>query len=269
MTPSTLVLPPRYTTDSIAMSGAAARAHWSVERLGSWQVPEHLIGTAPAIYGEPLFVSVVADPLGVEMIQPAPNWLPSVHEEYRKRRVELATLGDARRVIEPTFIKPVDDKCFPARVYASGGELPPSSVLADSEWVLLSEPVNWELEFRAFILDRQVVAMSPYLRGGQRVEQSDGSWPATAEEIDAARAFHSTVLNDARLAIPPACVIDVGLITGRGWAIVEANSAWGSGLYACDPASVLPVVRRACIAKGLATPDDAPWLRSSHLNPAQ
>jgi hypothetical protein len=133
------------------MSGAAARSQWSVERLASWQVPEHLIGTAPAIYGEPLFVSVVAEPLGVEMIQPAPNWLPSVPEEYRKRRVEL--------------------------------------------------------------------------------------------------------------------VNHVGLITGRGWAIVEGNAAWGSGLYGCDPASVLPVVRRACIPTGFAAVDDTPWLRSSHLNP--
>lgn len=34
---------------------------------------------------------------------------------------------------------------------------------------------------------------------------------------------------------------------GRGWAVVEQNAAWGSGIYGCDPEEVLEVLRFAAI----------------------
>jgi hypothetical protein len=43
-------------------------------------------------------------------------------------------------------------------------------------------------------------------------------------------------------------VLDVGIIRGEGWAVVEANAPWGSGVYGCDPDQVLRVVQRACMA---------------------
>lgn len=47
------------------------------------------------------------------------------------------------------------------------------------------------------------------------------------------------------LDLPRAAVIDVGVIAGRGWAVVEQNAAWGSGIYGCDPQQVLEVLRHA------------------------
>ena len=44
----------------------------------------------------------------------------------------------------------------------------------------------------------------------------------------------------------PAFVVDVGLVEGRGWAVVEFNPAWCSGLLGADPAAVLGVLERAC-----------------------
>jgi ATP-grasp domain-containing protein len=259
----TLVLPPRYTDDSISMSRAAARLHWRVERLNSWNVPEELRGTAPAIYGEPLFISVVADPLGTDVLEPTPNWLPELSDEYRKRWVRLTTLGHARRIDAPTFVKPVADKCFTARVYTSGAELPPSNVLPNSELVLLSEPVLWQVEFRAFVLDRNVMTLSPYLRNGELARQPDGTWEIATSEMAEAEDFCKTILADARTQVPPAFVLDVGVISDRGWAVVEANAAWGSGLYACDSEAALAVVRRACIAKAHAAAEDVKWIRHS------
>jgi len=43
----------------------------------------------------------------------------------------------------------------------------------------------------------------------------------------------------------------VGHIKDRGWAVVEANAAWGSGLYGCDPVKVLEVLRCAVKPTGL------------------
>ena len=65
-----------------------------------------------------------------------------------------------------------------------------------------------------------------------------------ATTADAA-AFADRFLADPSVPLPPAVVVDVGLLADGGWAVVEANPAWGSGLYGCDADAVLPVVRRA------------------------
>jgi hypothetical protein len=259
---SILVLPPRYTPDTIALGKAAARLGWHVERLSSWRVPAELRDKEVAVYAEPLFVSVVSEPLGIEVLEPTHAWLPDLPEKYRKRSVRLSTLGDARNLCEAAFIKPVSDKTFVAKVYASGKDLPPAPTdLGDAEAVLISEPVEWELEFRAFVLEQSVVTLSPYLRFGRLVEQPDGSWPASEEECNAADAFCRTVLADADVPCPPAVVLDVGVIAGRGWAVIEANAVWGSGLYGCEPSEVLRTVRRSCVPRGRVSAGDRKWLR--------
>ena len=50
-------------------------------------------------------------------------------------------------------------------------------------------------------------------------------------------------------------VVDVGVIRNHGWAVIECNAAFSSGIYGCDPVAVLPVLRRACvpISKTMAT----------------
>ena len=45
--------------------------------------------------------------------------------------------------------------------------------------------------------------------------------------------------------LPPAFVVDVGLIEYRGWAVVEFNPAWCAGLLAADPRAILPILIRA------------------------
>lgn len=260
---SILVLPPRFTTDSITMSRTATCLGWRVERLSSWRVPAELGGIGAGVYGEPLFVTVVAGALAIEVLEPLAEWLPAVPFRWVKRQVRLTTLGEARRLVGSHFIKPVADKCFAAKVYASGADLPPDSVLDDAELVLVAEPVSWRIEFRAFVLDRHVVTLSPYLREGCLVEQSDGTWAASAEEFVAAEAFCKEVLTDPDFRTPAAFVLDVGEIADRGWAVIEANAAWGSGLYGCDPEMVLRTVRRACVPKRREHADDWAWIDKS------
>ena len=71
----TLILPPRYTTDSIALWETAIKSEWEVVRLQNWKIPEHLEIRDPVLYGEPLFVDLVAESLAIELIKPTPNWL--------------------------------------------------------------------------------------------------------------------------------------------------------------------------------------------------
>ena len=69
-------------------------------------------------------------------------------------------------------------------------------------------------------------------------------------EMADAEAFVKRVLADNRVDFPRAVVLDVGVTAGRGWAVVEQNAAWGSGVYGCDPLKVLadythpPVLKR-------------------------
>jgi hypothetical protein len=115
------------------------------------------------------------------------------------------------------------------------------------------------VEFRCFVLGRKIQTASVYLREGQLAQDDEGRFYADESETLAATAFLREVLDDSAIQIPPAVVIDVGVIRGHGWAVIEANAAWGSGVYGCDPGLILPVLRRACVPSDQLTPEDAPW----------
>lgn len=254
----TLVLPPRFTPDTIAVGNAAHAAGWSVERFTSWRLPEGWRGEDVALYGEPLFAAVVADQIGLVLIEPLFDWLTTLPEKYRKRDVRFATLGEARQLDKPAFVKPVDDKCFLAGVFSSGAKLPREDVLPGTTPVLIAEPVKWEIEFRCFVVEREVLTLSPYLRYGELAQSPEGHWED--DRTNEARAFAQGVLSDGSVMLPPAVVMDVGIIEGRGWAVIEANAAWGSGIYGCDPAAVLRVIRRACLRRGQISETDVRWI---------
>ncbi|HZS09297.1 MAG TPA: ATP-grasp domain-containing protein [Blastocatellia bacterium] len=257
---TTLVLPPRYSADSISLWRAAIESGWEVERLHGWRAPRHLKGQDVVLYGEPLFAAVVASKLGLSLLEPHFSWLPELPYCYRRREIVCTTLGEAKKRTGRAFIKPADDKCFPARVYDSGGEIPTSYILPDSTPVLISEPVIWEREFRCFVLSREVATFSIYSRGGKLAEEEDGSYRATTDEAEEAMKFMVSLVSDPAVRLPSSVVVDVGLIAGRGWAVVEANPPWGSGIYGCDPVKVLRVIERACIRADEIMMDDRDWI---------
>ncbi|MBY0232998.1 MAG: ATP-grasp domain-containing protein [Gemmataceae bacterium] len=238
----TLVLTPRFTEDAQALWRAASRRGWDVERLPGWRVPEELRSVPePVLYLEALFGPALAERFGLRLEEPPDDWLPSLPWEYRKREVRLMTLGEARSMEEAAFMKPPNDKSFQARVYA-GHELPAGE---DGQAVLVAEPVAWEKEFRCFVLERKMATFSAYLRDG--VLQREAGFPHTAEEEAELSAFIGGLLADTRVPLGRTAVLDAGVIAGRGWAVVEQNSAWGAGLYGCDPERVLDVLREAAV----------------------
>lgn len=257
---TTLVLSPRYTPDSIALSNAAVEMGWLVERLQSWRPPAHLVGRPVVAYGEPLFVAVVADTLQLALIEPGFSWVAELPFDLRLREVAFTNLASARKQDQRAFIKPADDKCFPAKVYTSGSELPSSQMLEGSVPILISEPVSWEIEFRCFALANRPATFSVYSREGELAQDDGGNWPVSTSESKEAFEFLSKVLSDSRVKFPPAAVLDVGVIRDRGWAVVEANACWGSGIYGCDPRRVLATLSRACLAKAALSDPDRQWI---------
>lgn len=65
---------------------------------------------------------------------------------------------------------------------------------------------------------------------------------------------------DGAVWLPPAVTLDVVRIVCRGWAVVELNPVWSSGLYGCDAASMLPALRRACMRREDLSKKDRPWV---------
>jgi hypothetical protein len=241
----TLLLSARQTEDAQKLWRACIAEKWEVVRVHNWQVPS-LPPQELAVYGEPLFAAHVAQTLGLRVIEPPLDWLPQLPARYRGRDVRLTTLGEARKVTDCAFIKPADEKCFDARVYSSGAELPAPGPLPETLPVLVQEIVEWTVEFRSFVLDRKVAAISAYWRDDKLAKSDDGLWTSNESELKEATSFCEDVLADQSVPLPEAVALDVGIIRNRGWAVIECNAAYAAGIYGCDPVAVLPVLRNAC-----------------------
>jgi hypothetical protein len=256
----TLVLTRRYSPDSNALWRAAIEAGWDVERLQSMRASPELAAREPVFYGETLWADAVAETLGIELIQPTAEWLPRLPERYRRRQIRLATLAEAQALDRSAFVKAPDEKWMTARVYASGVEIEAPDI-ASSAAVLISEPGRFRIEFRTFVVERQVAALSPYVRDGDVARDDAGEWSAPPEQVAAGRAFVEALVADREVALPPAVVIDVGELDDGSWAVVEANACWASGICGCEPSAVLRVLRRATVRADGGAPADRAWLR--------
>jgi hypothetical protein len=256
----TLILSPRHTPDSAALWRAALDAGWKTERLGSYNLPDWLQNQEIAIYGEGLFCGIIAERLGKVLIEPTMDWLVALPTDYLRRKVMFTQVGEARKITQPTFIKPAVGKLFKATVYRSGADLPDPDIQPDDTPALIAEPVVWGIEYRCFVLDRVVKTFSSYWKDGDITENDAGEWVSSTEDDEAMLAFCQHLLNDPAVQVPPAFVLDVGYIDGRGWAVLEANPAWASGIYGADPAEVLPILARSCVDRSTLAEEDSQWV---------
>ncbi|BCM93471.1 hypothetical protein IAD21_05362 [Abditibacteriota bacterium] len=242
---TTLILPPRYSDDSNTLWRTAIRLGWNIERLQSWRVPaEFCPGHDVAIYGESLWANFVAEQLGLKLYEPPLDWLARLAHEFVGRKIEFCTLEEAREKQFPLFVKPAGEKAFEARVYASADDLPPNNDQQESVLVLVSDVVEWEVEYRSFVVDGKVATTSSYWRGENSTRNKEGVYEAPSEELKAAQEFARRVVKskNERGFQGWGAVVDVGILRGFGWAVIEANPAWGAGIYGCDPQKVLQVI---------------------------
>jgi ATP-grasp domain, R2K clade family 2 len=234
---TTLVLSNRYTIDSQRLWRAATfELGWDVERLINWRLPKKPLPN-PVVYVESLFSPMIAEQLGITLLEVPEDWMVNLPRKFSGREIALTTAGEAKELLKETgslFIKPPNDKSFAAKIYK---ELP--DYVDDNVPVLVQEVVTWEKEFRCFCLDGKVLAISIYWKDGQSMKCED--WFSTPQETEEARTFTETVINE--IESPKAVVVDVGVIKDKGWAVIELNAAWGSGVYGCDPVGALKVIR--------------------------
>ena len=258
----TVILAPRVTDDSVSIWRTCLEKGWPVVRLQGWRVPDSLLSLKGdfVMYGEPLFAEAAADQLGLVLLEPSIDWLTTVPREYLSRDIQMTTLGAAREMSAPAFVKPADGKIFEPKVYASGTHLPTEDHVDASIPVLISGIMDFRLEVRCFVRGRTIVTLSPYWRNDELARDEEENWVFLTGEENSARNFATGVLADSRVALPPACTLDVGLNSDRTWAVIEANPCWGAGLYGCDPAEVLLTLKEAVIRKSNVAKSELHWI---------
>ncbi len=241
---TTLVLSPRGTDDANRLAVAAEARGWSVAKLPRWRV-EAPLAPPLVLYGEPLFCRVVAAQVDHVMIEPPHDWLLGVPAAFAGRRIRYERFDALPNLEYPAFIKPPDDKIFPAQVYAEATALAARDDIAPDQRVLVSEPVRFTEEHRVHVLDGAAVSVRRYAVDGD-IAEGVGDDEAAALAAEVARVTPDT---------PPAVVIDVGRVAEGGWAVVEANPAFGAGTYGADASAILDVLAAACLPRAAVTPD--------------
>lgn len=244
-----LILSSRYTTDSQLLRQTAQTLGWETVRIDGSRVPDWfdppddqiaLFYTAPHAFD-------IAAQLQRRLLGCQPGWTAELPQEFLQRELRQMTLAEALTLPGRSFVKHSVAKAFPATVYDASSLAEATSQLQPGTLVHVGEPVEWSVEYRAFVLEGEVAALSPYRRHGEVIQDHESTLGAPESERETALDFARAVLRSPAVVYPPAFVLDVGEIVGRGWAVVEFNECWASGIYACDPQQVLAALLRACV----------------------
>ncbi|WP_294282679.1 ATP-grasp domain-containing protein [uncultured Chryseobacterium sp.] len=237
-----VALSPMYTEDSNILKKASLGSHYDLNRFnGKWNVPEEFRAEVVAVYGEDVYAEIVAEQCCLIVTKPDDHWLSIISEEFTKRKISYGQLKDF--IDEgPVFIKCSDFKSFKAGVFNKVTDIRGFDSLDREMTVFTSEVVEWELEVRCFVLNGEIKTFSSYWRNN--VYDTN---PLTGTEQQELFEFFKRFMVQYKKTLPKAIVLDFGIIKGKGWALIEANPAWCSGLYACDAETALEVIVESCI----------------------
>ncbi|MEM7032337.1 MAG: ATP-grasp domain-containing protein [Chloroflexota bacterium] len=167
--------------------------------------------------------------LALTLLSPPDDLLLQVSQKWVKRHLYLASLEQAAKLTYPLFVKSLVPKQFQAQVYFDEAELlAECKGLEPNTQLLVSEVVNFTAEARAFVLENSVKTCAIYEGVG---------------DVNEAAQFVLAFAQENPL--PKTCVIDVGCLENRNWALVEANATWGAGLNGCDPLAVATCTSQA------------------------
>lgn len=237
-----IALSPMYTEDSNNLKKASLNSPYELSRFNAkWNVPEEFRADVIAVYGEDIYAEIVSEQCNLTLMKPEDNWLADISEEFTKRKIFYGQLKGFIHE-ENIFIKCSDFKSFKAGVYQKVTDIKGFDSLDPEITVFTSEVVEWELEVRCFVLNNEIKTCSSYWRN-----DTFDTNPLSEKEQKDMFAFFDAFIQKYTSSLPTAIVLDFGIIKGKGWALIEANPAWCSGLYACDAEKALEVIVKSCI----------------------
>ncbi len=253
----TLLLASMQLPSARQLAAVIQRRHWNVVALDEHSNPD--IKGPRTFYGGTDRAAEYAARFELCLIEPPLDLLARVPHELLSREVRFGTLAAMGHISGPVFAKPADPilKNFDAGVYRGVSEIRGRRPLDGQTQLLVSEPVEWTSEFRCFICEGSVAAWSPYLSYG-RPTWKPGCAGALPPNL---AAFCERLQDGIGHMLPPAYVVDIGVMEDGRWAVVEFNPAWCSGILGADVAHVLRVVERSAVYNTTATLDDRRWAR--------
>jgi hypothetical protein len=168
-----------------------------------------------------------------------PTFTADLPWRFRRRSVWAGRLKDMPRPIGPAFYKPAEAKLesLPAKEYPYWGQFVQAAhhaKLDKDDFVQVSSLMEYTHEFRCFIADGQVTAISPYLVNGVTWESLD---PETVP------------------GQPPGYVLDVGADQSGRFSVIEANASWSSNPYWAAADGVI----KSILASQSTDPAHARW----------
>jgi hypothetical protein len=186
--------------------------------------------------------------LALRLCAPGQTWLSGLDSSLTGRRIETGTLGE---IPHDTIVyaKPAEAKIrgFVSAKYTKqqiediyvAENVPSETIL---QWSV--DILNINHEHRFFVANREIMAGSPYY-----VDSVVYKAGMTSPFSDAAKEFALDAIKELKDNQPPSYTLDVGRNERTGeWLIIEANPAWSSGLYGCNPAGVIDALDVACHA---------------------
>jgi hypothetical protein len=240
---------------------AAHARGWSTHFLDKEPHP-HVTGNR-TFYGGTDKADFYARQFELCLIEPPLDLITRVPPDLLARTVSFGMLEQLRHARGPLFIKPADpiNKSFDAGVHATPRAIRARTPIPADTPILVSTPVEWTSEFRCFVREGEVEAWSPYLSFGRPVWKPGSAGPLPTNLRSVCDRLFSRMSNQ----LPPAFVVDVGVLDDGRWAVVEFNPAWCSGLLGANVDHALHVIERSAMFSRTATAEDVTWTR--HRSP--
>ena len=193
-----LILSSRYTTDSQTLRETAREMGWETLRLDGTEIPDWFDPPDAKIamfYTAPHAFEIAAQ-LDRTLLGCPPDWTPKLPQRFLSRELYQTTLVEALQIDERRFVKHSVSKAFPATVYTADSLREATGRIQPDSLVHVGEPVEFEVEYRCFVLDREIVTISPYLRFGEAVAAGEHSMELEIECEHATAFAHSVLMSD-------------------------------------------------------------------------
>jgi len=229
-----LLIPDKIDVERDSIAESWKKNGGEVQRIGKfWERPNIDSEKRITIYGVDTFSLVLAQVLGLKLIEPKDELISELDFNWIKRKIEIVKIAEIEKSLFPIFIKPVKPKTFKSKVYFDFDSFTQETKgIEQNEQVIKSNIIKIESEVRAFILNNKILDMGIY----------EGN-----SNLESAREFLTDFLQNHSIDLPESYVIDLGFNQTDKWFVIEFNSSWGAGLNSCNPNKVINGIRKATI----------------------
>lgn len=225
-----------------------------IQDLGLGDLPENIDSTAwwcPQNYAARLLASGI-DPFFQSQ---GYDFLNRAHDVLGLCRISTrftwaGRLGDIPELARG-FWKPSEAKyeSLPAHIYETTREFEAEAYeagLSEDSFVQYSEPLSLTSEYRHFVAQGKVVASCLYMvtnnEGVQRTWDTFTASERNLIDCGESRSYAQIVVDALGDDQPDGWVLDMGFDAVGDVHIIEANAAWSSNPYECEPAGVIASV---------------------------